>query len=114
MATSLTLTTAPKSTVHQALVAMSIALQLPTFSDSGLLLPSTAKDAPRPVLTLDWNVGLPSAMFTGPVRGYTINRYCKACIVGASSHCVVGRNGVFTTVLQAVITFSEYTTIFVG
>ena len=63
MATSFTLKTAPRSTVHQALGDASITVQLPTFSTSGLLLPSTAKDAPRPPLTADSNVGLPSATF---------------------------------------------------
>ena len=79
MATSFTLRTSPSSTAHQALGAASITLQLPTASLSGFLLPSTAKDAPRPPLTLDWNVGLPSATFVKPETHQKHSR--RLCIV---------------------------------
>ena len=75
IATSFTLITASKSTAHQDCDLASVAMQLPTLSASGFLLPSTAKDAPRPDLTLDWKVNLPSAIFTGAETRARYNIY---------------------------------------
>ena len=50
--------TFPRSTAHQGLGVFCVALQLPTFSTFGFLLPSTAKDGPSPLSTLDWKAGL--------------------------------------------------------
>ena len=57
--------TFPRSTAHQGFGVFFVELQLPTLSKLGFLLPSTAKDGPRPSSMLDWNVGLRSAAFTG-------------------------------------------------